>query len=760
MERSPARTPCARPSPFIHLGRWVSARPRGVAVAMALATIAAGIYGAPVSERLQAGGLEVPGSESDRASKRLTERLGVISPDVVAMLHDPDGDVRDPQYVSFVLDGLERLFEEETVVGAVTHYDTGLDALVSRDGHRTLVLVDLAGSQADQVAALPRVEQVLREIFPGVEIGGQIPAEALAQQIAERDITRAEIFALPLAAMLTLLFFRSLVAALLPIAIGGFAMAASVAEIRLLSGTIDISIFALNVSAFLGLGLSIDYALLTVQRFREEMPRHASVSDAVAETLDTAGRAVWVSGLTVMVSLGVLFVVPLPLVRSVALGGILAVANGLVGALVLLPAMLAWLGSRVNRLALGRAPEQVGPSPTWARIGGFAMRHPWLTAGGCSVVLVLAASPALRMRAAMPDTTTFPRGSEVRRVDERIADPAEFDPSGASALQIVLETNGPILEPATLRRVQGYLQELARVPGVATLDTALDALDPNQVGRDGLVTTTDPDLLTELDRMVDGDLTLINAQGTHSFRANAAGTTVDAVRALPHPGRRLEVAGPTAALVDVNDTLADHALLVGVLVVTWNLGVLFAAFRSVLVPLKAAVMNALSLAASFGVLVWVFQDGNLAGLLDFEPPGGIEPTIPLILAAVIFGLSMDYEVFLLSRIQEEYKLHGDNPRSIVAGLAHTGRVISSAALILLVVIGAFAAGELVYVKEIGVGMAAAIALDVTLVRALLVPATMRLLGRWNWWAPRWMGGGTVPVEVSGPAAGVAPTSGS
>jgi RND superfamily putative drug exporter len=179
-------------------------------------------------------------------------------------------------------------------------------------------------------------------------------------------------------------------------------------------------------------------------------------------------------------------------------------------------------------------------------------------------------------------------------------------------------------------------------------------------------------------------------------------------------------------------------------VVTWNLGVLFAAFRSVLVPLKAAVMNALSLGASFGVLVWVFQDGNLASLLRFEPPGGIEPTVPLILGAVIFGLSMDYEVFLLSRIQEEYRQHRDNARSIVAGLAHTGRVISSAALILLVVIGAFAAGQLVYVKMIGVGMAAAIALDVTLVRALLVPATMRLMGHWNWWAPRWLGGGIRP----------------
>jgi len=289
--------------------------------------------------------------------------------------------------------------------------------------------------------------------------------------------------------------------------------------------------------------------------------------------------------------------------------------------------------------------------------------------------------------------------------------------------------------------VQAYLKDLAAVPGITTIDTALDALDPHQVGSDGLVTTTDPDVLTELDRTVDGDLTLINAQGSQSFRTYAAAELLGSVRSLPHPGRRLEVAGPTAQLVDVNETLERYAVLVAIGVVGWNLAVLFTAFRSVLVPLKAALMNLLSLAASFGVLVWVFQDGHLAGLLRFEPQSGIEPTIPLLLAAIVFGLSMDYEVFLLSRIQEEYRRHGDNARSIVAGLAHTGRVISSAALILLVVIGAFAAGELVYVKEIGVGMSAAIALDVTLVRALLVPATMRLLGDWNWWAPRWMGGG-------------------
>ena len=728
-------------SAFTQVGRAICARPRAVALAMAVVALVAGLYGANVAEKLLAGGIDVPGSESDRAAKRITERLGLANGDVVAMLYSPDRDVRDPEFVSTVLDGLGQIYEDEAVLGAVTFYDTGLDALVSRDGHRTIVLIDLAGTMSEMVAALPRVAKLLRELFPGVEISGPIPAEALAQSIAERDVGQAEMYALPLALLLTLLFFRSVVAALLPIAIGAFAMALSVALIKVIANFVEISVFSLNVSAFLGLGLSIDYALLTVQRFREEMGGGSDPASAVVRALDTAGRAVFISGLTVMVSMAVLFVVPLPLVRSVALGGILAVANALFGALVMLPALLAWLGPRVNRFPLGRAPEQAGPSRAWATIGEFANRHPWLTAGGCTLLLVLAALPALRMRAAMPDTTTFPRGSEVRSVDERLADPAQFDPSGASALQIVLETDGPVLAPDTLLRVQAYLKELDALPGITTIDTALDALDPTHVGADGLVTTTDPDLLTELDRTTKGDLTLITAQGEQSFRTYAAAQLLGSVRSLPHPGRRLEVAGPTASLVDVNETLERYAMLVAAGVVAWNLAVLFTAFRSVLVPLKAAIMNLLSLAASFGVLVWVFQDGHLAGLLHFEPPNGIEPTIPLMLAAIVFGLSMDYEVFLLSRIQEEYRAHGDNSRSIVAGLAHTGRVISSAALILLVVIGAFAAGELVFVKEIGVGMSAAIALDVTLVRALLVPATMRLLGDWNWWAPRWMGGG-------------------
>jgi uncharacterized membrane protein YdfJ with MMPL/SSD domain len=725
-------SPSPRPSWSDRLGRAASRRPRAVAAAFLLVAIACALYGAGAARELVASGLDVPGSESDNAARTLAKRLGVGSPDIVALLHREDGDVRDPEYAGFVVEGLEPLFADAGVLGVTSHYDTGLPALVSHDGRRTLVLVYLAGSQAERVATYARLEPSLRESFPGVELGGPIPASVLAQRIAETDIREAELIAMPFALALTLWFFRGVVAALLPIAIGAFALAFSTALTRLIAQFMEVSIFSLSISAFLGLGLSIDYSLLVVQRFREELPRHGSVLEAVAATMRTAGRAVRVSGVTVLVSILVLFIVPVPLVRGLALGGVLAAVSALIGALALLPALLAWIGHGVNRFALGAAAHRSGPSRLWAGLAELSMRRPWLTVGVSVALLALITLPALRMQAVLPDARTFPPGSEVRRVEERIGDPAEFDPSGASTLQVaVTSEKGPVLAPASVRAVQAWLDGVAKLPGVQEVRTPLRRLDPER-GRE----SADIAGKMELDRTVHEDLALVNVQAAHGWRTPEAAATVSTVRAVPHPGLAVEVGGPTALLVDVRSTLSRYGALVAVLVIAWNVGVLFLAFRSVLVPLKAAVVNLLSLAASYGVLVLVFQDGHGAGLLRFEPPGGIEATIPVVMAAIVFGLSMDYEVFLLARIQEEFAAHGDVRRSIREGVAWSGRVITSAALILLVVIGAFAAGELVFVKEIGVGMAAAIVLDVTLVRALLVPALMKLLGRWAWWVPK------------------------
>jgi RND superfamily putative drug exporter len=719
-----------RPGWFDALGRFASHRPRAVALVFLALAVACGLYGAPAARDLVASGLDVPGSESDRVATRLAQRLGVGSPDIVALIEAEGGDARDPEFAGYVVEGLDPFFEDEGVLGVTSHYDTGLDSLISHDGRYTLVLAYLAGRQAERVATYARLEPALRENFPGVELGGPIPASVMAQRIAERDIAEAELVALPFALALTLLFFRSVVAALIPIGVGAFALAFSTALTRVIAQFFEVSIFSLSISAFLGLGLSIDYALLVVQRFREELEAQDTVIEAVAVTMLTAGRAVRISGFTVIVSILALFLVPVPLVASLALGGILAVVSALIGALILLPALLAWLGHGVNRWAVSRASDLAKPSRLWAGVAELSMRRPWLTVAVSVFLLAWITLPALRMEAVLPDSRTFPPGSEVRNVEERIGDPAYFDPSGASNVQVSIETPGPLLAPGSLRAVQAWLAELERVPGVDALRTPLTRLDP-ELGRE----SADIAGRMELDRTVHEDLALVNAQGAHGWRTPEAAATVNAIRALPQEGLRAEVGGPTALLVDVRSTLRTWGVTVALLVIAWNLGVLFLAFRSVLVPLKAAVVNLLSLAASYGVLVLVFQDGYGAGLLAFEPPGGIEATIPVVMAAIVFGLSMDYEVFLLTRIQEEFATHGDVRRSIREGVSWSGRVITSAALILLVVIGAFTLGELIFVKEIGVGMASAIILDVTLVRALLVPALMKLLGRAAWWGP-------------------------
>jgi RND superfamily putative drug exporter len=712
-----------------------------VVAAFAGLLLISGFYGAAAAKHLPAGGFEVPGSESDLAVKQAEREFGIGSADILALYRDPSADVRDPRFAAQVLDVIDGIELDSAVVSGSSYFDTGDASLVSRDGHDALAIVSLAGSNAEKLRTFQRIESQLRRVAPPIEvlIGGHVAASILAQNIAHADIQSAELIALPIAALLTLLFFRSIVAALLPIAIGAVSLATSAALTRLGSNFMEIALFALNVAAFLGLGLSVDYSLLLVQRFREEIGRGVSVRRAVEVTLDTAGRAVFVSGLAVMVSLAVLLGIPVAILRSVALGGVLATATALAGALLLLPALLAWFGAGVNRGALGRAPQETHPSLFWRRVGELSMHHPLVTALACVAVLAGVASPVLRMRSVLPDARIFPRASEVRRVDEALADPLRFDPGGASLMQVVVATPGAALDNLNLRHIRSYAARIRAVDGVIGLRSPFDELDPDALTAEALARAASRDpSATRIARMVHGDVSLLVATGVHPWRSAQAAETLEAVRRVPHPGLSARIGGPTAQLVDLKLTLRAYGRVAAALVIAWNFMILLVAFRSVVVAIKAVLMNVLSLGASYGLLVFIFQDGHFAKLLSFEPLDGIDPTIPLVMFAVVFGLSMDYEVFLLSRIREEWLRTRDNRESVIFGLARTGRIITSAALILLVVIGAFAAGDLVYVKQIGVGMAAAIALDVSLVRALLVPATMQLLGDWNWWAPHWL----------------------
>ncbi|HSJ96112.1 MAG TPA: MMPL family transporter [Myxococcota bacterium] len=735
-------------SPFARLGAWIAARPKPVLAAFAVLLALSAAYGSSVADHLPTAGLEVIGSESARVREESARRFGVGSADVVVIYRNPEGSVRDPLFGSRVVDALDPVLSDEGVLGATTVYDSDEAALVSRDGRETIVTLALAGDSSEKLAAYRRLEPLLRGVEPPVDvtIGGLVPLSGTLQDTARKDAFEAEILALPIAGVLTLLFFRSVVAALLPILVGGFALATSAALMRLGTHFTEIAIFAMNVGAFLGLGLSLDYALLIVQRFREECGRRGSVPEAVAATLDTAGRAVWVSGLAVAISLLALLQVPMVVLRSIAIGGAGVVACALVGALLLLPALLAWLGPNVNRGAIGRAPEHIAPSPFSRRVCELSMRHPVATLLTCVLVLGTLASPALRMRSAMPDSRALPPAADARRIDEALSDPARFDPGGAAAIPILVETPGPALAPDHLRAVRAFVARSEALPDVQGVRSAFAELDPALPAAELEQRMAREPTASLLQRTVDGSTALLSVRHLHPWRSSESAALVEALRALPHPGLERGVGGATAQVVDQVHALRRHGARAVLAIAAASLLILSLAFRSLAVPIKAVVMNVLSLGASYGLLVWVFQEGHGVEWLGVERLDGIDSTVPVVMFAVIFGLSMDYEVFLLSRIREEWLASGDNRESVIRGLARTGRIITSAALILLVVVGAFASGELVYVKQMGLGMAAAIALDVTLVRALLVPDTMQLLGEWNWWLPRWLRRGGAPVS--------------
>ena len=509
---------------------------------------------------------------------------------------------------------------------------------------------------------------------------------------------------MPVLLILLLVIFGSLAAAALPVAIGGIAILGSFTVLRLLTMATTVSVYSVNITTILGLGLAIDYGLFMVTRFREELGRQPTVEQAVARTVATAGRTVAVSGVTVAVALTSLMLFPEDFLRSMGYGGVATVAVDMLAALTVLPALLAVLGPRVNALRIRRnvhRPVRDEASGAWYRLAHSVMRRPAVYAGVIVIGLLALGAPFLRISWGGTDARTLPAASTVRQVSEALdrqfpvnsTEPIEALVTGARA-------------PAQLT---AYLHRIDAIPGVT-----------------GAQVTG-----------VNGNVARVDVGYQPAPVSAAARHIVTQIRALsPPPGATVLVGGTTAGLVDelasLGATLPWMALLVGVSTFV----LLFLAFGSVVLPVKAIVMNVLSLSATFGVVVWIFQWGHLSGPLQFTPTGSIDPTMPILMLAVIFGLSMDYEVFLLSRIRERYDQTGDNTASVASGLQRTGGLITSLALLLIIVIGAFSASGITFIKLMGVGMIVALLVDATIIRVLLVPATMRLLGRVNWWAPR------------------------
>src|SRR5215467_3966177 len=697
---------------FESWGRFVFRR-RRLVLLVALLVIAAGsAWGTGVFRALQSsGGFTPPTSESQQESNIASHAFGRDSADVV-VLYTGEGHltVRSAAYRSAVTDSLARL-PASRVAAVQTYWSTGNPRFVSANGRVTYAAIELAGgSESARTANYDAIKNDFSAPGLTVGVGGQIPTEAAIDKEVSSDIGRAEGISLPVLLILLTVIFGSLVAASLPVAIGGIGIIGSFAVLRLLTLATPVSVYSVNITTILGLGLAIDYGLFMVGRFREELRRQPSVEEAVARTVATAGRTVAVSGITVAAALASLLLFPETFLRSMGYGGVATVLVDMVAALTVMPALLALLGRRVNALRVRRAvatPRTAEAAGGWYRLAGAVMRRPAAFAAVIVVVLLALASPFLRISWGSVDARDLPAAAQPRVVSEQLAH--AFPGNVTAPIEAVVSFPAPVAaSPAEHQELAAYAGRLGHVPGVT-----------------GAQVTG-----------VQGDIGRIDLRYGPDTQSAQARQVVQQVRDVAPPaGARAYVGGQTAGVVDELASLSATVPWMALVMAAATFVLLFLAFGSVVLPLKAIVMNLLSLSATFGVVVWIFQQGHLSGLLQFTPTGFIDPTMPILMLAIIFGLSTDYEVFLLSRVRERYDQTGDNADAVATGLQRTGGIITSAALLLVIVIGAFSASGITFIKLMGVGMIVALIVDATIVRVLLVPATMRLLGRANWWAP-------------------------
>lgn len=709
---------------FERMGQALVRRRRLVLVATVALVVAAGILGGNVVERLTSGGFEDESSESFEAAEVLRERFGVEAPNLLLLVTSETGSVDDPAVADRGVALTEELAAEEGIEGVASYWSTGAPTLRSDDSSQALVVGTITGD-ADE--ARERIEEISPEFnrngdLIDVEVGGfEETFRAVSVQV-EKDLLRAEMIAFPITLILLLFVFGSLVSAALPLAIGGIAIVGSFFVLRVLTGFTDVSIFALNLITAMGLGLGIDYSLFVVSRFREELHRGLTPHDAVVQTVKTAGRTVAFSGMTVALSLSALLIFPLTFLRSFAYAGVAVVLLAALAAVVFLPALLAVLGHRVDKLAIWhRRNQRTEGEGFWHRMAVTVMRRPVPIATSVIVFLLLLGAPFLGVKFGRTDHRVLPVESQVRQTMAEIG--GNFSVNNGESLQIVAVGAGDAGDQIdTYATLLSEIDRAASVEAVTgTYANGEQVADPNEssarfANKHG----------AWLSVMPEGDTTAAERE-----------QLVRDVRALDPPFD-VQVTGPPAVDIDARESLFSRLPLAAVLIGAATFVLLFLMFGSILVPAKALVLNLLSLTATFGALVWIFQQGNLSGILDFTSTGALDVTMPILMFCIAFGLSMDYEVFLLSRIKEEYDRTGDNAASVALGLERTGRIVTAAAVLLSIVFGAFATSSVTFIKLFGIGLTIAVLADATLVRATLVPAFMRLAGRANWWAPRWM----------------------
>ncbi len=710
------------------------------------AVLGAALFGSGLFGLLTGGGFEDPNSQSAQAHALLDQQLGGSTTDLIILMRSDTLGATDPAFTDAAAQLLNTLQARPDVASVTSYYSTHSPRFLSRDGHETFAAVQLAAT--DQTVK----DQQYKALLPlltsptlQISVGGNVAVNAAINAQVSADLERAEMITFPVVGFLLVIVFAGLVAASLPLLIGGIAILGAFAFLRLLTNVTAISVFAINVVTVLGLGLAIDYSLFIVTRFREELAANGGDSRrALERTLATAGRTVLFSGLTVSVSLLGLLLFPEGFLRSMGLGAIGAVLVAMLAALTILPAILAVLGRRVNALSLQRlfrrraaAPRTGEAHGAWYRLSHLVMRFPVPVALLVLAVLVTLGLPFLHASFSTPDVRVLPAGQETRVVSERLAQ--DFAQQGASEIVVAIRTPGDALSFENLASLDSYVRQIETIPGVlevqslVTVDPALTLADYQHLYAQP---SANPQLAAVAAQLANGDATKVIVELPSAEFSAPTESAMQQIRAMTAPGDLQPlVGGQTAYQLDLFSNLRatlPYALLVIVLAI---FGLLFLMTGSLVMPIKAILLNTLSLSATFGALVWIFQDGHFAQVLGFQSNGSIDGTQTILIFALAFGLSMDYEVFLLSRIKEQFDASGDTRAAVASGLQRTGWLISSAALLLAVVLAAFSTSKIIFIQQIGVGLAIAVLMDATLVRGLLVPATMRLLGRWNWWAP-------------------------
>ena len=684
----------------------------------------------------------IEGIEADRAQALVEKGLAQPGDASFALVFtSPNFTVTDPRFGPAVKAALAPLAGDPAVAGIVNPYQLPpliARRMVSADGHRVLALVALKGGLFSAVRAYPRLRALVKPGPLEVVATGRVAFLRDLDVTLEKDLLLAELVSLPLALFVLLAVFGSLVAAALPIAIGALAVLCGIGGVLLLSHVTDMAQYTVNITSLIGLGVAIDYSLFILSRYRDELAHGATVEQAVIRAVETSGRAVAFSGLAVMVGLSGLLFYWGSYLATMGVAGALVVALAVLFALSFLPALLAVLGRRIDAGTVPFPSLTMRPG-LWHGLATAVMRRPLLVLLPTLALLLLIGTPFLKLRMAAADVRVLPATTEARRGYEELKQSFP-DQAANRVLVAVTFPDGEAFSPERLGMLYDASRRYRALPTVTGVESIVD-LDPT-LDREGYQQLASmppaflpPEFGLALKGTVAGRLAVLSVLSTAEPASPEARELVGAIRADRRVGDgQVLVGGQLAHDVDATDFIVRHTPPAVACVVLVTLVVLFLLLGSVLLPLKAVLMNLLSISGSFGALVWIFQEGHLSGVLRFHP-GPIEPALPILLFCTIFGLSMDYEVLMLSRMQEEWLRTGDNTRSVAEGLEKSAGLITSAAAIMVAVFIAFSLATVVIVKAMGVAMAIAVALDATLVRVLIVPATMRLFGDLNWWAP-------------------------